>query len=329
VSTTADQPDWQAVADAVRPSVVAIAVQSAAGAGEGSGVIIDDKGHILTNDHVVSDAQQVQVTLSDGRVFEAEVVGTDPTTDLAVIQLLDPPDDLVPAELGDSDAIAVGEAVMAVGNPLGLDSTVTTGIVSALDRPVSTGSLSGTEAVVTNAIQVDAAINPGNSGGPLFNASGEVIGITSSIATLSQGSSSGSIGLGFAIPSNLAERIVGELIADGTAEHAFLGVSLSDGTATSDGTTRLGAVVEEVSSGSPAADAGLEVGDVVVAIDDDPVSGALSLTAFVRERETDDQVALTVVRDGETLKVPVTLAARAETGAAEESDSGQSSRPGR
>jgi putative serine protease PepD len=329
VSTTADQPDWQAVADAVRPSVVAIAVQSAAGAGEGSGVIIDDKGHILTNDHVVSDAQQLQVTLSDGRVFEAEVVGTDPTTDLAVIQLLDPPDDLVPAELGDSDAIAVGEAVMAVGNPLGLDSTVTTGIVSALDRPVSTGSLSGTEAVVTNAIQVDAAINPGNSGGPLFNASGEVIGITSSIATLSQGSSSGSIGLGFAIPSNLAERIVGELIADGTAEHAFLGVSLSDGTATSDGTTRLGAVVEEVSAGSPAADAGLEVGDVVVAIDDDPVSGALSLTAFVRERETDDQVALTVVRDGETLKVPVTLAARAETGAAAESDSGQSSRPGR
>jgi putative serine protease PepD len=322
--SSAGQPDWQAVADAVRPSVVAIAVQSAAGSGEGSGVIIDDAGNILTNDHVVNDAQQVRVTLADGRVFKAEVVGTDPTTDLAVIRLVDPPDDLVPAVIGDSDAVAVGASVMAVGNPLGLDSTVTTGIVSALDRPVSTGSLSGSEPVVTNAIQVDAAINPGNSGGPLFNAAGEVIGITSSIATLSGGASSGSIGLGFAIPGNLAERIAGELIADGTAEHAFLGVSLSDGTATSDGSTRLGAVVEDVSDGSPAADAGLQAGDVVVAIDDDPVSGALSLTAFVRERATDDTVALTVVRDGETLKVPVTLAARSETTTA-----GQGSVPGR
>ena len=324
VASTGQQPDWQAVADAVRPSVVAIAVQSGAGSGEGSGVIIDAKGNILTNDHVVSDAQQVQVTLADGRVFKAEVVGTDPTTDLAVIRLVDPPDDLVPAQIGDSDAVAVGAAVMAVGNPLGLDSTVTTGIVSALDRPVSTGSLSGTEVVVTNAIQVDAAINPGNSGGPLFNAAGEVIGITSSIATLSGGAASGSIGLGFAIPGNLAERIAGELIADGTAEHAFLGVNLSDGTGTSDGTTRLGAVVEQVSDGSPAAEAGLEAGDVVVAIDDDPVSGALSLTAFVRERATDAQVTLTLVRDGETLKVPVTLAPRSET-----TTEGQGSVPGR
>ncbi|HMO12075.1 MAG TPA: trypsin-like peptidase domain-containing protein, partial [Actinotalea sp.] len=155
----------------------------------------------------------------------------DPPTALAVIALADPPSDLRPAVIGDSDSVAVGEAVMAVGNPLGLSSTVTTGIVSALDRPVSTSD--GGSTVVTNAIQIDAAVNPGNSGGPLFDSEGRVIGITSSIAALSR--SSGSIGLGFAIPSNLADRIAAELLADGSASHALLGVSLSDGTATADG----------------------------------------------------------------------------------------------
>src|SRR5665648_735987 len=148
-SSTTTQPDWQAVADAVRPSVVAIAVQTAAGSGEGSGVIIDAAGHVLTNDHVAGSAQQLKVTLADGRVFDATLVGADPTTDLAVIALTNAPKDLVPATLGDSDAVAVGQAVMAVGNPLGLDSTVTTGIISALDRPVSTGSLTGAEPVET------------------------------------------------------------------------------------------------------------------------------------------------------------------------------------
>ena len=313
-SSTTTQPDWQAVADAARPSVVAIAVQTAAGSGEGSGVIIDDAGHVLTNDHVAGSAQQLKVTLADGRVFDATLVGADPTTDLAVIALTNAPKDLVPATLGDSDAVAVGQAVMAVGNPLGLDSTVTTGIISALDRPVSTGSLSGAEPVVTNAIQVDAAINPGNSGGPLFDATGRVIGITSSIASLSQGGgSAGSIGLGFAIPSNLAKRIADELITDGVAQHAFLGVTMSDGTATLGDTTRLGAVVQEVSNGSPAADAGLQPGDVVDAIDNEAVSGALSLTASVRELAAGDDVSLTVVRDGKSLDISVTLAARQES----------------
>lgn len=317
-SSTTTQPDWQAVADAARPSVVAIAVQTAAGSGEGSGVIIDAAGHVLTNDHVAGSAQQLKVTLADGRVFDATLVGADPTTDLAVIALTNAPNDLVPAKLGDSDAAAVGQAVMAVGNPLGLDSTVTTGIISALDRPVSTGSLTGAEPVVTNAIQVDAAINPGNSGGPLFDATGRVIGITSSIASLSQGGgSAGSIGLGFAIPANLAKRIADELITDGVAQHAFLGVSLSDGTATLGDTTRLGAVVQEVSNGSPAADAGLQSGDVVVAIDNEAVSGALSLTASVRELATGDDVSLTVVRDGKSLEISVTLAARQESAQAQ------------
>lgn len=306
--STVANPDWEKVAEAVRPSVVAIKVQISGGEAEGSGVIVDTKGHILTNNHVVADAQQggISVTLSDGRVFDATVAGTDPTTDLAVITLTNPPSDLVPAVLGDSSKVVVGEPVMAVGNPLGLSSTVTTGIVSALDRPVSTSDGSS-QAVVTNAIQIDAAINPGNSGGPLFNAQGEVVGITSSIASLSQ--SSGSIGLGFAIPSNLANRIGAELLADGTASHAFLGVELTDGEATADGVTRMGAQIHSVSPGTPAASAGLKAGDVIVAIDGNPVSGAESLTGYVRALAAGQSATLTVVRDGKSFTVDVTFAA--------------------
>jgi putative serine protease PepD len=209
-SSTVENPDWTSVTSAVQESVVAIQVESQGGGAEGSGVVLDSEGRILTNNHVVADAQTVQVTLSDGRVYEADIVGTDPTTDLAVVQLTDPPSDLKPAKFGDSSDVVVGEPVMALGNPLGLANTATTGIVSALDRPVTASAEDGSDQVVTNAIQIDAAVNPGNSGGPLFNASGEVIGITSSIATLSGGmasGSSGSIGLGFAIPSNLATQI--------------------------------------------------------------------------------------------------------------------------
>lgn len=310
--SSVDNPDWEKVAAAVQSSVVAIEVQTDSGGAQGSGVIIDRSGNIITNNHVVAGATTggLQVTLTDGRLFEAEIVGTDPTTDLAVIKITDAPSDLSPATLGDSSAVRVGEAVMAVGNPLGLSNTVTTGIVSAVDRPVST-SESGTEAVVTNAIQIDAAINPGNSGGPLFDGQGEVIGITSSIATLS--SESGSIGLGFAIPVNLAKQIGSQLIDNGSAEHAFLGVSMTDGTATADGVTRRGAVVEQVSADSPAAAAGLQPKDVIVAIDDNPVGGAESLTAYVRELTAGSKVTLTIVRDGQTKKVDVTLATRQET----------------
>ncbi|WP_225215562.1 S1C family serine protease [Cellulomonas avistercoris] len=307
--SSAQDPNWQRVAAAVQASVVAIEVQTQAGGGQGSGVIIDDSGLVLTNDHVVSGAQgNVQVTLTDGRILEGEVVGTDASTDLAVVQLLDAPDDLEAAALGNSDDVTVGEPVMAVGNPLGLANTVTTGIVSAVDRPVSTQGENGGTGAVTNAIQVDAAINPGNSGGPLFDASGRVIGITSSIATLSQ--QSGSIGLGFAIPVNLAKTIADQLIDDGQAEHAFLGVTLSDGTATADGITRRGAVVESVTEGSPAAQAGVQPGDVIVAIGDEPVGGAESLTAFVRAMASGDDATLTVVRDGKAIELDVTLATR-------------------
>ena len=317
-NSTSSNPDWEAVTTAVSPSVVAIQVTSQSGGAEGSGVVYDDKGHILTNNHVVSGAQNdtVQVTLSDGRLYEATIVGTDPTTDLAVVQLKNPPKDLKPASFGTADDVQVGDAVLAVGNPLGLANTATTGIVSALDRPVSASGEDGSTQVVTNAIQIDAAINPGNSGGPLFDAQGRVIGITSSIATLSSGmseSQSGSIGLGFAIPVNLAANIADQLIDDGTAEHAFLGVTMQDATATADDVTRRGAEVVEVSSGSPAADAGLKAGDVIVAIDDDAVNGAESLTAYVREKAADQKVTLTYVRDGKTQTVDVTLAVKDES----------------
>lgn len=306
--SSAQSPDWQRVAAAVQASVVAIEVQTQSGGGQGSGVIIDDDGHVLTNNHVVSGAQgNVRVTLTDGRMLEGEVVGTDASTDLAVVRLLDAPDDLQAAALGDSDDVTVGDPVMAVGNPLGLANTVTTGIVSAVDRPVSTQEVGG-ESAVTNAIQIDAAVNPGNSGGPLFDATGRVVGITSSIATLSQ--ASGSIGLGFAIPVNLTKNIASQLIADGQAEHAFLGVSLSDGTATADGVTRRGAVVESVSDGSPAAAGGVQAGDVIVAIGEDAVGGAESLTAFVRSMASGDDATLTVVRDGRAVELDVTLATR-------------------
>lgn len=323
-SSTVTNPDWQKVTSAVAPSVVAIAVTTPEGSGEGSGVVIDDEGHILTNDHVVAGANDdtVQVTLYDGRIYEATITGLDPATDLAVVKLVDPPSDLKSAVFADSADVVVGEPVMAMGNPLGLSNTATTGIVSAVNRPVSTATTTADQtAVVTNAIQIDAAINPGNSGGPLFNASGEVIGITSSIASLSSGSGqSGSIGLGFAIPANLAQNIGAQLIEAGSAEHAFLGVSLSDGTGTADGTTRQGAVVESVSDGSPAQKAGLKVGDVIVAIDGEAVTGAESLTGFVRALPADTEVTLTVVRDGEALDVEATLVTKAEEA---QSNSGQ------
>lgn len=317
--SSVENPDWQAVASAVQASVVAIQVSTGQGEAQGSGVIVDTDGHIVTNNHVVAGAQddQVQVTLTDGRIFTADVVGTDPTTDLAVIRLQDAPDDLTAAALGDSSEITVGDPVMAVGNPLGLANTVTTGIVSALDRPVSTSESGASEAVVTNAIQIDAAVNPGNSGGPLFDAQGRVIGITSSIATTS--SESGSIGLGFAIPVNLADLIAGQLIEDGTAEHAFLGVGLSDTTATADGVTRSGAQVQSVTAGSPAAEAGVREGDVIVAIDGKAVAGAESLTGYVRAYPSGAEVTVTLVRDGSSQDVDVTLAVREETSA----DSGQ------
>ncbi len=326
VTATAGQPDWVTVASAVEPSVVSVQISSSRGLlGEGSGVVMDAEGRILTNNHVVSEVSgaQIAVVLSDGRSYPASIVGTDPATDLAVIKIDSPPSDLTPATFGDSSAVQVGDPVMALGNPLGLSDTVTTGIVSALDRPVTTsasaqqnpfgGSGGGTsEPVVTNAIQTDAAVNPGNSGGALVDGQGRVIGITSSIASLgsSAGGSSGSIGLGFAIPSNEAKSVADQLVSTGTVQHAYLGVGLSDGTVSLNDAKRQAAMIASVSSGTPAADAGLKNGDAVIAMNGEPLNGAESLIGRVRAASPGTEITLTVVRDGKSIEVPVTLAAR-------------------
>lgn len=309
--------DWAEVAAAVSPGVVSIAVLGQQGQGSGSGVVWDAEGHIVTNAHVVAGAELVEVTLADGRTYAGDVVGTDPASDLAVVRLQTVPDDLTPVRVGTTSDLAVGDPVMAIGNPLGLSGTVTTGIVSALDRPVTTraaGAPPGTQVdpVVTNAIQTSAAINPGNSGGALVDAAGELIGINTAIATLSQGSSGqgGSIGIGFAIPAEAVQRVADQLITTGRASHAFLGVGLSDGRAEVDGAVLSGAQVERVEPGSPADEAALRRGDLVTAVDGDLVSGSTALVGQIRERGADDAVTLTIVRGGQTEEVPVTLAAR-------------------
>jgi len=316
VNSAGQAPDWEAVSAAVSNAVVSIAVATDKGEALGSGVIFDKEGHIITNNHVVAGASKIQVTLADGRVYDAETTGTDPATDLAVIQLKNAPDNLTVAQLGDSDKLATGQDVMAIGNPLGLSSTVTTGIISALDRPVvnsqSEDGSSGS-AVYTNAIQIDAAINPGNSGGPLFDEKGQVIGITSSIATMSRSSSeggSGSIGIGFAIPVKLADKVAKQLIKSGTATHAYLGVTLDTAGATADGEKRSGAKITSVESGSPADKAGLKTNDVVIAIDGKTTAQGSALTGYVRQYSANDKVKLTIIRDSKKQDIDVTLAER-------------------
>ena len=343
VTSAGTAPDWESVTNAVANSVVAITVKTSEGTEMGSGVIYDDSGHIITNHHVVGTASQIQVTLADGRIYDAELTGTDPATDLAVVQIVDAPDDLTVAQIGDSNQVVTGQDVMAIGNPLGLSSTVTTGIVSAINRPVVTeqkdqpdqsqgGSPGGSSTpglggvlqpsqsstkTCTNAIQIDAAVNPGNSGGPLFDETGKLIGITSSIATLGSSSSgssaSGSIGIGFAIPGNLAVKVADQLIKTGTATHAFLGVALDNGSEKADGETRAGAKVTTVEPDSPAAKAGIEVGDVITAIDGKTTNQPAALTGFVRQYSAGDTVKLTVIRNGEKKEIEVTLVERKDS----------------
>lgn len=299
--------DWTAVAKEVSDSVVAIDVATSDGEAKGSGVVISDKGYIATNNHVISGAQQIQVTLASGAVYSAKVVGTDTTTDLAVIKLDNPPSDLKVAEFADSDNLAVGEAVMAIGNPLGYDDTATTGIVSALNRPVTVTD-DDNNAIVTNAVQIDAAINPGNSGGPTFNAAGQVIGINSSIAsTASSSGTAGSIGIGFAIPSNLVKRVTNEIIDNGSVKHVVLGIAIKSSSVEADGVTRGCAQVQAVTDGGPASKAGVKAGDSIVAFNGKAVNNNYSLLGYVRASAMGDKVKLTVVRGGNTMDLEVTL----------------------
>lgn len=345
VSTTGDSPDWAAVARAVSPATVTISVSSNSSSGVGSGVIYDAQGDIVTNYHVISaalDGQgRITVTLADGRMYEGEILGHDQTTDLAVVRLKNPPSDLTVATFGSSKDLSVGDEVMAVGAPLGLSNTVTTGIISALNRPVEVSTekseseqldpndplnpndpfnqlpgvpnpqAASSESVITNAIQVDASINPGNSGGPLFDSSGRVIGINSSIASNSSSSDkAGSIGLGFAIPVDLVTSVAEQIIQTGTVEHAVLGVSVTTGQTQVDGSTVAGAEVAEVSRGGAAEAAGLRKGDVILAVNGESVSSSKQLTGYIRRYKSGDSVEITYVREGVKYDVTTTLKAK-------------------
>lgn len=291
------------VAAAVLPSVVSISFSTAQGSGSGSGVVLTADGLILTNNHVVEAAASggsLTVTLQDGRSFDATIVGRDPSSDLAVIRAKDATD-LAPATLGSSADLVVGQTVVAIGSPLGLSGTVTSGIVSAKNRPVVTSAEGSGEGSVLDAIQTDAAINPGNSGGALVDLDGRVVGINSAIATLSSGAGqSGSIGLGFAIPIDQAKRIADEIIKTGSASRAQLGVNVGDA---ADG----GAVLEGVSPDGPAAKAGLQQGDVVTKVGDRVIDSADSLVAAIRSAVPGSTVTLTYERDGRTATATVTL----------------------
>jgi putative serine protease PepD len=312
-----------AVAASILPSVVSINVRGSNQADTGSGVVISDKGYILTNNHVVAAAVgggSVSVTFNDGSSASARIVGADQPSDLAVVKV--DKSGLHPAALGDSAGVKVGDPVLAVGSPLGLSGTVTSGIVSALNRPVDTtsqeqqpqdpfggqgngGSSSSTLPTVIDAIQTDAAINPGNSGGPLVNMAAQVVGINSAIATVgSTGGQSGNIGVGFSIPIDQAKRIASQLIATGHADHPLIGVSITDATTASGATS---VVVRGVTSGGPASEAGIKVGDRITAVNGTPVTDSDSLIATVRSHQPGETVKLTVVRGGKQQTLSVKL----------------------
>ena len=312
--TPAEDGSIEQVANAVLPSVVELDVVGREGAGSGSGIILDSDGLILTNNHVAevaADGGQITVSFHDGTKADAEVVGTDPLTDTALVQAADV-EGLTPATIGKSGNLDVGERVVAVGSPYGLDATVTSGIVSALNRPVAVGSDAEGNSTSYPAIQTDAAINPGNSGGPLVDMQGRVVGINASIRTSNSGSD-GSIGLGFAIPIDEVLPIVDQMKAGETPTHARLGISVSDAADSSGAEVTEGARIQEITNGSAADDAGLEQGDVITKIDDHLVSGADSLVATVRSFRPGDEVKVTYERDGGTDTTTLTLGSDADT----------------
>lgn len=299
--------------------------------GQGSGFVYDTQGHIVTNYHVAGQADRITVAFSDGLSLPAELVGSDPDTDLAVLKVDRPADELRPLPLGDSDALRVGQFVAAIGNPFGLDGSMTTGIVSARGRMLASQAiaLDGQRFNIPDIIQTDAAINPGNSGGPLLNLSGEVIGVNTAIASSVQQFS----GVGFAVPASLVERIVPGLIAEGHYEHAWLGVSLTDLTPELRDSmgldpTQTGTLVVAVVEDSPAERAGLrggtrEVdidgqtvlvgGDVIQSVDGAPITTFEDLLTVVTYAKVGQTISLSVLRDGAVIPVDVTLGARPTT----------------
>jgi putative serine protease PepD len=291
------------LAAAVQPAVVQLDVSGGSGSGTGSGFVISPDGYIVTNNHVAGPAGKdgsINVTFADGKTATGKLVGASPDYDLAVVKVDRTGLDSVP--MGASRDLKVGQSVIAIGSPLGLQGTVTTGIVSALDRPVTAGESQGDTSFI-NAIQTDAAINPGNSGGPLINAAGEVIGVNSAIASMgSSAGQAGSIGLGFAIPIDTVKRITNELIKNGSASTPVIGVQLDTGY------TGDGAKVGEVTSGGAAEVAGMQSGDVITKIDGKKVVDSTALVVAIRANAPGDTITLTVVRDGDqVIQLPLTL----------------------
>jgi len=294
-----------AIAAAVQPAVVQLNVSGSDGEGTGSGFIISEDGYIITNNHVAGPAAKdgrIEVSFLDGKTATGKVVGTNPGYDLAVVKV--DRTGLTTLPLGRSRDLKVGDAVIAVGSPLGLQGTVTTGIVSALNRPVTAGSpQAGEDTAFINAIQTDAAINPGNSGGPLVDSAGAVIGVNSAIASMATGAGqAGSIGLGFAIPIDTAKRIADELIKTGSSSTPVVGIKLQmdfEGP---------GAKVVDI-TGKPATDSTLRVDDIITEVDGQRIADPTSLIVTIRSYAPGDTVTLTVDRDGRSLTIPVTLEA--------------------
>lgn len=341
VNNDASATTVTAVVAKAGPSVVTISVADRTGTGTGSGVVIDDQGHIVTNTHVVTldgatGAASISVQTWDGRILDATLVGTDPLSDLAVIKV--DAGDLPPITIGDSNRLNVGDVAVAIGAPLGLANTVTDGIVSALNRSITVASSAApdensdapqspgdspfdfwrfddgqgrspstaTSTVQLSVLQTDASINPGNSGGALLNARGELVGVNVAIASAgnSNGAAGGSIGVGFAIPSNLVERVTAEIIATGSATHGLLGAMVKNSTS-----GQLGAEVDKVTPRGPAATAGVRSGDVITYLGDIPITSASDLTAQVRALAAGTETTVTVVRGREVTTLKVTLGA--------------------
>jgi putative serine protease PepD len=303
----ADNGNISAVAQQLLPSTVQILAGEIEGDGAtGSGFVLDRRGHVITNNHVVAEATgsgEIQVVDHEGRQLDAEIVGRSPVYDIAVLRVSGARD-LRPAALGSSQAMRVGESVVAIGSPLGLSSTVTSGIVSALDRPVTTGTEDDSSYI--NAVQTDAAINPGNSGGPLVNLRGQVVGVNSAIATTGGafGGEAGNIGVGFAIPMEQVQVTAAQILQTGEARYPVIGANVNTGD------QRGGAEVVDVPTGTPAAAAGLQEGDVVVGVDDQQINDGIELIVAIRSHQPGETIRLTVQRGDAEVEVDVTLDAK-------------------
>jgi putative serine protease PepD len=307
----ADNGSIAAVAAKLLPSTVQVLTDGGAdgslgGGATGSGFVVDEAGHVITNNHVVADVAgggRIEVVDYKGHSHAASIVGRSPVYDIAVLDV-DDTHGMRPAALGSSQSMRVGETVVAIGSPLGLDSTVTSGIVSALDRPVTTGDSNSSSYI--NAVQTDAAINPGNSGGPLVNLRGQVVGVNSAIATLGSafGGESGNIGVGFAIPMEQVKVTAAQILRTGQAKYPVIGAKVDTGGRND------GAEVVGVPSGTPADRAGLRAGDVVVAVDGKTVTDGISLIVAIRTHRPGETVTLTVRRDGEVKRLRITLDAK-------------------